>query len=107
MITCQQCGALATPGATDCQKCGNIFTPSQSEPTNSKPEKVLRWWLYFAGFWAVVNVVSLGSALASSSTPAASHSLLWSLLLTTLLRLAAVVALLKWRKWGLHVYVAS
>jgi hypothetical protein len=107
MLTCQKCGTAATIGATDCAKCGSLFSPAESEPQNSKPESVLRWWLWFSGFWAVLNVLTLGHAGLAETTPPHALSLIWSLWATSSLRLLAVVAMLKWRKWGLYVFVAS
>jgi len=34
-------------------------------------------------------------------------SLIWSLWVVSAIRLVAVVAMLKWRKWGLYLFIAS
>ena len=107
MLSCSKCGALSTPGATDCQKCGQLFTPQESEPTNSKPENVVRWWLYLAGFLALVGLAQISYALFGSSLPEEVRIYLWLLLAAGVLRLAAVAVLLLWRRWGLYLYLVS
>jgi hypothetical protein len=107
MLSCSKCGALATPGATDCQKCGQLFTAQESEPERSKPERVVRWWLFLAGFLALVSIVQIIFALTGASLPEEVRIYLWLLLGAGLLRLAAVGVLLLWRRWGLYLYLLS
>ena len=107
MLSCSKCGALATPGASDCQKCGQLFTAQESEPERSKPENVVRWWLFLAGFLALLGVAQIVLALGNASLPEEIRIYLWLLLAAGVLRLAAVGALLLWRRWGLYVYLVS
>jgi hypothetical protein len=84
-----------------------LFTSARAEQEVLEPENRLKWWLYFAGLWACINLASSGAALVSGSASEQSRALLFALLCATLLRAVAVVALLMWQRWGLYLYVLS